>query len=156
MRRPFNFKLFLLSAFPIFSLSYVASLVTVGALNVWYPGLIKPPLTPPDFVFAPMWLALYFLLSISFYLVLNSSKTYPRAIYLFALQLGLNFLWSIIFFGLKNVNLALVDIIILDLLVVLTIREFGKINKLAGQLLYPYLLWILFATYLNLGIVLLN
>jgi translocator protein len=135
------------------SAGIVGSVFTVGSLRDWYPYLNKPFFTPPSFVFGPVWITLYFLMGISLFLVISSKKAKLKW---FFIQLCLNTFWSLAFFGLKNPELGLLIIIILWLTVVKTILEFKKINQNAVYLLYPYLIWISFATLLNLAISVLN
>ncbi len=130
----------------------IGSLFTFSAIPTWYATLNKPFFSPPNFIFGPVWTILYILLGISLYLVWIKEKV-PTV---FWIQLLLNAVWSIIFFGLKNPLLALVDIVALWIAIFLTIKAFYKINKLAGNLLIPYLIWVAFATILNLSIVILN
>lgn len=118
----------------------------------WYATLNKPAFSPPNWIFGPVWTVLYVLMGISLYLVWTKKKV-PSV---FWIQLILNALWSIIFFGMTNPILALVDIAVLWIAIVLTIKAFSKINKLAGNLLIPYLIWVSFASILNLAIVMLN
>ena len=129
----------------------VGSIFTTSAIPTWYATLDKPFFSPPNFVFAPVWTTLYILMGISLYLVWK--KKFPT---IFGVQLFLNFLWSIIFFGMRNPSLALVDIVALWIAIALTIKSFYKISKLSAYSLTPYLLWVSFATLLNLMIVLLN
>ncbi len=130
----------------------VGSFFTFSAIPTWYAALAKPSFSPPNWVFGPVWTILYILMGISLYLVWLKKKV-PTV---FWIQLILNVAWSIIFFGMKNPTLALVDIAVLWVAIVLTIKSFSKINNLAGQLLYPYLTWVSFASILNLKIVILN
>lgn len=118
----------------------------------WYATLNKPSFSPPNWIFGPVWTILYILMGISLYLVWTKKKV-PT---IFWIQLILNTVWSIIFFGMRNPTLALVDIAALWISIFLTIKSFYKINKLAGNLLIPYLIWVSFASILNLSIVLLN
>lgn len=135
----------------------LGSLFTVSAIPAWYATLNKPVFSPPNWVFGPAWTILYILMGISLYLVWTSKgKLKQNALNLFFVQLGLNALWSIIFFGLKNPALAFVNIVALWVAIFLTIRSFNKVNKLAGNLLIPYLLWVTFASILNLSIIILN
>ena len=124
----------------------------------WYSTLIQPPLKPPSWLFAPVWTVLYITMFISIFLYAKEytikSKTWGYV--LFFTQLLVNLSWSPTFFGLKNVGLALVLVILLDILVLFNIIEFYKISKNAGICLIPYFLWIIFATYLNAGIFILN
>lgn len=131
----------------------------LAALRDWYPNLEKPWFTPPSYLFEPVWTILYILMGVSFYLVWKrGTKTVnaKQAIKTFGIQLFLNTLWSPIFFGLKNPLLGLVVIITMLSYIVKTIRAFAKINPLASYLLYPYLIWVSFATLLNFSIWLLN
>lgn len=130
----------------------LGSFFTVSAIPDWYATLNKPFFSPPNWVFGPAWTILYILMGYSLYLIWVKNKV-PSV---FWIQLILNAVWSIIFFGMKNPALALVDIAALWIAIVFTIKAFIKINKLAGNLLIPYLLWVSFATLLNLAIVLLN
>ena len=127
-------------------------------MNIWYSTLNTPPLTPPSEIFAPAWGILYTTIIVAFILfaskktILDKKKGY---IY-FCLQIVFNLLWSPAFFWMKNMLLALIIVIILDILVFFNIKEFYRISKPAGLILIPYMLWILFATYLNIGFLLLN
>ncbi len=130
----------------------LGSFFTISAIPTWYVTLNKPFFSPPNWLFAPVWTILYILMGISLYLVWTKKKVST----IFWIQLIFNVAWSIIFFGMKNPTLALIDIVALWIAIVLTIKSFSKINKLAGQLLIPYLAWVSFASILNLFIVLLN
>lgn len=130
----------------------VGSFFTVSSIPTWYVTLNKPVFSPPNWIFAPVWTILYILMGISLYLVWQKGKV-P---FIFWIQLILNTVWSIVFFGMKNPALALVDIIALWIIIILTIKSFYKISKTAGYLLIPYLLWVSFAAILNLAIVILN
>lgn len=126
--------------------------------QLWYEALLKPLYTPPNWVFQPAWIVLYITILLSFVLFLfsNNKDSKTEGLFYFILQLVFNILWTPSFFYLKNPPLALLIIIILDIFVIYTIKEFYKISKVAGLLLIPYFLWLIFATYLNLGIVYLN
>lgn len=130
----------------------LGSFFTVSAIPTWYATLNKPSFSPPNWVFGPVWTALYILMGISLYLVWSKRKA-PA---IFWIQLILNTSWSIIFFGMRNPVWALVNIVALWVVIILTIKAFNKINNLSAKLLYPYLGWVTFATILNLAIVLLN
>ncbi len=118
-----------------------------------YQDLIKPPLAPPGFIFPIVWTILYILMGVSYY-ISNSDDKELDQIYL--LQLLVNLLWPIIFFVLKMYFSAFLWIILLLILVIVMIKEFLRIKKLSGYLQIPYLLWLLFATYLNIGVFILN
>lgn len=130
----------------------IGSLFTFSAIPTWYATLTKPSFNPPSWIFGPVWTLLYTLMGISLYLVWKNKP----AVKLFVWQLIANSLWSIIFFGMKNIGLALVEIIVLLALVLATIMKFYKINKTAAYLLIPYFLWGSFATLLTYSIWILN
>lgn len=132
---------------------------TTSAITDWYAYLNKPFFSPPNWIFGPVWTILYFLMGVSLYLVLQNGigkKSNNTAIKFFMTQLGLNFIWSPVFFGLRAPFLGLVTILVMWVLIVLTIRKFYKISKTASYLLIPYLIWVSFATILNAAIFLLN
>ena len=127
-------------------------------MNEWYAALIKPPFTPPRSYFPVAWGILYTLMTISFFVVISkpASKDKYIAVNLFLIQLILNFIWSYVFFELKSIEMALVDVILLFVVLCFTLFYFFKISKLAAILLIPYLLQVIFAIYLNAGILILN
>ena len=124
----------------------------------WYQTLIQPLLTPPGWIFAPVWTILYLMIFASFILYIRKCTKVNKiwGYILFFTQLLVNFAWSPIFFGMKNISLALVIIVILDIFVLFNIIEFYRVSKIAGKLLIPYFIWIIFATYLNIGLLILN
>lgn len=132
---------------------------TSTAIPNWYAFLNKPFFAPPNWIFGPVWTVLYFLMGISFYLIWKQGwkkKNNKVAAKFFLAQLALNFIWSPIFFGLRNPLLGLIIIIALLILILLTIKKFFSISKTASYVLLPYLLWVSFATLLNAAIVALN
>lgn len=126
--------------------------------SIWYQSLNRPFLSPPAWIFMPMWTVLYITIFISliFYAKSNKSQNKKWGYTLFILQMLANFAWSPVFFGLKNIPFALAIIIFLDVLVFFNIIEFYKNSKPAGLILIPYFIWILFATYLNFAYFILN
>lgn len=130
----------------------VGSAFTFDSIPTWYATLNKPFFSPPNWIFGPVWTTLYILMGISLYLVWKK-RPIPMV---FWVQLTLNAVWSIFFFGLKNPKLAFVDVIALWIGIFLTIKAFYKINKPAGNLLLPYIAWVSFASLLNLAIIILN
>lgn len=132
---------------------------TITSIPTWYATLHKPFFSPPNWIFGPVWTTLYFLMGISMYLVWGKglkTKKVKAALLFFVLQLLLNFIWSILFFGFHSPLFAFVDIILLLFTITLTIVKFYKISKPASYLLLPYLLWVSFATLLNFSILVLN
>jgi len=137
----------------------VGSLFTFNAISGWYSTLQKPTLNPPSWVFAPVWTMLYAFMGISAFLIYQKGwkrKEVKRALGVFGIQLFLNAIWSIIFFGLHRPGFALMDIVLLWIAILITIIAFAKIFKPAAWLLLPYLVWVSFATYLNFAIFYLN
>lgn len=121
-----------------------------------YNSLQKPPLAPPSILFPIMWTILYILMGISYGMLESKSLVDSKVNVIYFLQLFVNAIWSIIFFILKWRLLAFIWIILLDILVITMIIQFYKKNKLSGLLQIPYILWTLFASYLNLSFYLLN
>lgn len=141
----------------------LGSVFTITAIPLWYSALVLPPFSPPNWVFGPVWTLLYTLLGIALYIVwrtrggdIERGRRRTRAVTLFAVQLILNALWSILFFGLQSPLYALVDIALLVVFISATMVYFFKVNKIAGYLLIPYLLWVIFAGVLNYSIFVLN
>jgi tryptophan-rich sensory protein len=123
----------------------------------YYQTLNRPALSPPGWVFGPVWTTLYTLMGISFYLIWTSnSKLKEYAVIIFLIQLILNAIWSPIFFGLQAPLAALIEMIFLNIAIIATIVIFYQISRPAAYLLIPYLMWVLFATYLTFEIVRLN
>lgn len=137
----------------------IGSVFTISAIPNWFQTLAKPALSPPNWIFAPVWTILYTLMGISLYLIWQNGlnkKEVKSAINLFLIHLAANALWTIIFFGIKNLTLAFLEILVLLALIVAVMIKFHKINKTAAYLLIPYLIWVSFATYLSFSFWLLN
>lgn len=128
--------------------------VTAASVSTWYTGIAKPSFNPPNAVFGPVWTVLYVLMAIAAWRVWRSTDkdTARGPLTLFALQLALNLGWSVAFFGLRSIGLAVLVILALDLAVLATALRFRRIDGLAASLLVPYLAWIAFATVLNVAI----
>lgn len=126
--------------------------------SLWYDSLQKPLFNPPGWIFTPTWIFLYttMLISCILFIVKDSGWNKKRGYIYFCVQLLLNFAWTPAFFIANSILLALIIILLLDLFVIMTIIQFYKVSKLAALLLIPYLLWILFATYLNIAFFILN
>jgi benzodiazapine receptor len=136
------------------AVGFVASLATVPNIPGWYAGLHKPSFNPPNWVFAPVWTALYVLMAIAAWRVWRKAGLWPLGLY--AMQLALNGAWSFIFFGAHAVGAALVEIVLLLALVLAMMASFWRKDRIAGLLLLPYAAWVLFAAVLNAAIWRLN
>ncbi|MFA9190400.1 TspO/MBR family protein [Flavobacterium sp. FZUC8N2.13] len=142
------------------AIGYFSGIVTRSAILDWYPTLEKPIFNPPNWIFAPVWTALYIMMGVAAGLVWNrisiETEAVKKAMVFFIIQLALNALWSYLFFGLRNPMLAGLEIIVLWLMIYETYLQFSKINKTAGYLFIPYLAWVSFAAVLNASIWWLN
>ena len=122
-----------------------------------YQSMAQPPLSPPGWIFPIVWAILYILMGISSWLIYTSDSFYRKsALQVYALQLVVNFFWTIIFFNLQMYLFAFIWLLFLLVLIIVMIIAFYRINKTAAYLLIPYLLWVCFAGYLNFGVYLLN
>lgn len=137
----------------------IGAIATAPKIATWYTGLIKPDFTPPNAVFMPVWLTLYTFMGIAIYLVwrkgLEAEGT-KSAFILFWVQLGINAIWSVVFFGQESMLGGLIIIISLWVLLLITIIKFFRVSKVAGGLLIPYITWISIASALNTWILVLN
>jgi len=125
--------------------------------SFWYENLTKPYFSPPGWVFTPVWSCIYFLIFLSLVFYINSDfKNKNIGYVLFTIQMVLNIIWTPVFFGLKSIKGAFLIIILLDIFVFSVMCIFFKASKPAGFLLIPYMIWIIFATYLNIGYLILN
>lgn len=147
-------KLFICIAIPL-AVGGISALLTRNSMAT-FETINKPPLSPPGWLFPVVWTILYILMGIASYLVLISEKPNSTALNVYGIQLVFNFLWSTIFFNLELYLFAFFWLVLLWLLILATTILFYQISKPAGYLMLPYLLWVTFAGYLNLGIYLLN
>ena len=141
-------------------IGYFSGIITRASIVTWYPTFVKPGFNPPNWLFAPVWTLLYIMMGVAAGLVWNridyEKELVKKALLFFVIQLGLNALWSYLFFGLQNPLLALIEIVLLWLMIYETYLKFRKIDTLAGYLFIPYLLWVSFAGILNANIWWLN
>lgn len=155
MKNTFSLVFFFLVCLGV---SAVGGWVTQTSVNDWYQTLAKPPLNPQDWLFAPTWITLYVMMAIAGWRVwMRSANTLRRiALATFAVQLTLNLVWSFIFFGAKSPGFAAIEIVFLWVSILATLVIFWCVDRFAGWLMFPYLLWVSFASYLNFAIFLLN
>ena len=139
---------------------FLSGKVTQSSITTWYPTLTKPIFNPPNWIFAPVWTLLYIFMGIAAGLVWNElnskEKEVKNALKFFIIQLGLNALWSYLFFGLQNVLLAAIEVLLLLLMIYETHLKFKLLNKKSGYLLIPYMAWVSFASLLTWSIWWLN
>ena len=142
------------------AVGYLSSNVTQSSITTWYPEIKKPSFNPPNWVFAPVWTMLFIMMGIAAGMVWNKLETnkelVKKGLLFFTIQLLLNALWSYLFFGLNNILLALIEIVLLWLIIYETYHIFKQIDKRASYLLIPYLAWVGFATILTGSIFWLN
>jgi len=137
----------------------IGSFATISNISTWYAALQKPWFTPPNWLFGPAWTTLYVLMGVALFLVWKKgfeSKGVKTAVGVFAVQLVLNVLWSVAFFGMQSPLLGLVVIALLWLAIAASIYVFWKISRPAAALLVPYIAWVSFAAFLNYSVWLLN
>ncbi len=141
-----------------FAVSAIGGLITSSSVGSWYQSLAKPSFNPPDWLFAPVWTALYLMMAVAGWRVWRRVgwRDGGPALGIFALQLGFNLGWSAVFFGLRMPGAGLIVIVLLLAAIAVTSRLFLKVDRLAGALLLPYLAWVAFASLLNASIWLLN
>lgn len=153
-----NFKtLLIFVAIPLL-VGGISALITMDSMQ-YFELLEKPPLSPPGWLFPVVWTVLYVLMGIASYLVVSSvaePQVKIHALKVYFLQLAFNFLWSIFFFNLELYGFSFVWLLTLLFLIVISTVRFWRIDRRAGMLMLPYILWVTFAGYLNLGIALLN
>jgi len=146
--------LFILICFTAAGLGSLATSTSVGS---WYQSLRRPAWNPPDWVFGPVWSSLYLCMAVAAWLVWRSgSEGTRRALVLFGIQLGLNVLWSVIFFGLRMPGQAFGEVVALWAAILITTAAFWRISAAAGILFVPYLAWVSFAACLNYAVWALN
>jgi len=137
----------------------IGSIFTTPSIPGWYAGLVKPIFNPPNWAFAPVWITLFAMMGISAFLVYEKGirkNGVKKALVFFAIQLLLNTLWSIVFFGAHMMFCAIIVIILLWGMILATILLFHRISKTAAYLLIPYILWVSFAMVLNISLYILN
>ncbi|MBD3248730.1 tryptophan-rich sensory protein [Candidatus Woesearchaeota archaeon] len=152
-----NIWKFIISLILPFLASLIGGIFTASSVSTWYLTLVKPSFNPPSWIFGPVWTLLYLMMGLALYLVwINKQENKKPAFTVFGIQLFLNALWSILFFGFKRPLFAFIEIIFLWISIFVTLVYFYKIEKKAAYLLIPYILWVSFAAVLNFFIYYLN
>ena len=139
-----------------FSASFIGGLVTISLKEPWYSGLIKSNYNPPDWIFAPVWTTLYVMMILAIWFFWHSKKRDINTIYIYFIHIVFNTTWSVVFFGLHQIFFALVVLVILITLIIILIIRFKRVNFVSYYLMIPYLLWCLYALFLNYNLLVLN
>ena len=139
-----------------FSASFIGGLTTITYKEPWYSQLIKSNFNPPDWIFAPVWTTLYFMMTLAIWFFWHSKNRDINTIYIYFIHVVFNTTWSIIFFAFHNILLALINLMILIGFIIILILKFKRVNNVSAYLMIPYLLWSCFALVLNLNLLMLN
>ncbi len=139
-----------------YSASFIGGLVTISFKEPWYSQLTKSNFNPPDWIFAPVWTTLYFMMTLAVWFFWHSKNRDISTIYIYIIHIIFNTTWSIIFFAFHNILLALINLVILVCLIIILILRFKRVNNVSAYLMIPYLLWTSFALFLNFNLLILN
>tara|TARA_S200000501_G_scaffold17328_1_gene15452 strand:+ start:153 stop:620 length:468 start_codon:yes stop_codon:yes gene_type:complete len=151
-----KFLSFILFFIITFSASFIGGLVTISFKDPWYSQLVKSNLNPPDWIFAPVWTALYLMMTLAIWFFWHSKNRNLSTVYLYFIHILFNTTWSIVFFGLHQILLALFVLIVLILMIIILMLRFKRVNIVSYYLMIPYLLWCCFALFLNFNLLILN
>ena len=151
-----KFLSFILFGLITYSASVIGGLVTVSFKEPWYSLINKPTFNPPSWVFAPVWTTLYLMMTIAIWLFWHSRNKDMNTIYIYFIHIVLNTTWSVVFFGLHQILLALFVLIVLILMIIILILRFKRVNIVSYYLMIPYLLWCCYALFLNINLLILN
>ena len=139
-----------------FSASFIGGLVTISLKEPWYSQLVKSNFTPPEWIFAPVWTTLYLMMTMAIWFFWHSKNRNLSTVYLYFIHILFNTTWSIVFFGLHQMLLALFVLIGLILMIIILMLRFKRVNIVSYYLMIPYLLWCCFALFLNFNLLILN
>ena len=151
-----KFISFILFFIITYSASFIGGMATISFKEPWYSQLVKSNYNPPDWVFAPVWTTLYFMMTLAIWLYWHSKNRDMNTIYIYFIHIVFNTTWSIVFFGLHKIFLALVVLLILIFLIIILILRFKRVNLVSYYLMIPYLLWTTYALFLNFNLLILN
>ena len=151
-----KFLSFILFFIITFSASFIGGLVTISFKEPWYSQLVKSNLNPPEWIFAPVWTTLYLMMTMAIWFFWHSKNRNLSTVYLYFIHILFNTTWSIVFFGLHQILLALFVLIGLILMIIILILRFKRVNIVSYYLMIPYLLWCCFALFLNFNLLVLN
>ena len=149
----FSFILFFIITF---SASFIGGLASISLKEPWYSQLVKSNYNPPDWIFAPVWTTLYLMMTLAIWFFWHSKNRDINTVYIYFIHIFFNATWSIVFFGLHQILLALIILMILIGLIIILILRFKRVNYVCAYLMIPYLLWSCYALFLNFNLLLLN
>ena len=139
-----------------YSASFIGGFAAVSLKEPWYSQLVKSNFNPPDWVFAPVWTTLYLMMTLAVWFFWHSKNRDMNTIYIYFIHIVFNTTWSIVFFGLHKIFLALIVLLILIFLIIILILRFKRVNLVSYYLMIPYLLWTTYALFLNFNLLVLN
>tara|TARA_B100000579_G_scaffold422571_1_gene424735 strand:- start:620 stop:1087 length:468 start_codon:yes stop_codon:yes gene_type:complete len=148
-----SFSLFFIITY---SASFIGGMATISFKEPWYSQLVKSNFNPPDWIFAPVWTTLYFMMTLAIWFFWHSNKRDMNTIYIYFIHILFNATWSIVFFAFHNILLALLNLLILIFLIIILILRFKRVNYVSAYLMIPYLLWSCYALFLNFNLLMLN
>ena len=151
-----KFISFILFFIITFSASFIGSFVTINFKEPWYSQLVKSNYNLPDWVFAPIWTTLYLMMTLAIWLFWQSKNRDMNTIFIYFIHIIFNTTWSIIFFGLHQILLALIVLLALIFLIIILILRYKRVNLVSYYLMIPYLLWTTYALFLNFNLFILN
>ena len=151
-----KFISFILFFIITYSASFIGGMATISFKEPWYSELIKSNYNPPDWIFAPVWTALYLMMTLAIWFFWHSKNRDMNTIYIYFIHIVFNTTWSIVFFGLHQILFALIVLLALIFLIITLIIRFKRVNLVSYYLMIPYLLWTLYALFLNFNLLILN
>ena len=151
-----KFISFILFFIITYSASFIGGMATISFKEPWYSELIKSNYNPPDWIFAPVWTTLYLMMTLAIWFFWHSKNRDMNTIYIYFIHIVFNTTWSIVFFGLHQILFAFIVLLILIFLIVILIIRFKRVNLVSYYLMIPYLLWTLYALFLNFNLLILN
>jgi translocator protein len=151
-----KFISFILFFIITYSASFIGGIATISFKEPWYSQLIKSNYNPPDWIFAPVWTTLYLMMTLAIWFFWHSKNRDMNTIYIYFIHIVFNTTWSIVFFGLHQILFALIVLLALIFLIITLIIRFKRVNLVSYYLMIPYLLWTLYALFLNFNLLILN
>ena len=151
-----KFLSFILFFVITFSASFIGGLASISFKEPWYSQLVKSNYNPPDWIFAPVWTTLYLMMTLAIWFYWHTKNRDMNTVYIYFIHIVFNTTWSIVFFGLHQILLALIVLLVLIFLIIILILRFKRVNLVSYYLMIPYLLWTTYALFLNLNLLILN